>query len=550
MSEFQAWSSSHQTIRAARDWNALLDHGLEKSASYIIRKNGSYYEAINGSTGKIDYGGENNRGGVSGSDASSVIQHAINASSVSDVLIFKGNIALTDEIDITKALTLICYGAVFNWTGSTDAEKSMFKNSSEVDGFKWFGGKILSNHYNVFPFRELQLKNSVIADVTVNHTIMSTSLNNVWFRNVIQLGEQGAVGHDFGINIVGNNVTIDGFYAMPLSSEYQGGFVINWVESQEGYDNIVLRNIYVKGKFGSFVHWYIPKSDAQKIGGRVLIEDFYVEYTGVPKWGNFATFALLDTEGTTGSYSGDFGKITIRNGKILGPGGYTMVGSENSIGVVSLLDMDVANSNADADVTVDNVEISDFRRFSDYDVMTVNFMNGRLTLRDILYEADWGVKIADAFRNIELLMKDSKINVGSGYIKIESAAAGSSKIFLQNNFLSNDLTVYENSGHSMILDFKGNSDDIIIGAGQPQYYRNGGEFTFSADGVHDYVAVPHHLVSVPVKYYATAKSLDARVAQIRGVDCDADNLTVYFVNAPVSGVDNVTISWFGEVAYR
>jgi len=79
MSEFQKWTSQHRTIRASRDWNALLDHGLEKPASYIIRKNGSYYEAINGSTGKIDYGGANNAGGVSGTDAATVIQSALNA---------------------------------------------------------------------------------------------------------------------------------------------------------------------------------------------------------------------------------------------------------------------------------------------------------------------------------------------------------------------------------------------------------------------------------------------------------------------------------------
>jgi len=77
MSEFQNWTSQHRTIRKARDWNALLDHGLEKSASYIIRKNGDYYEAINGSTGKIDYGGANNAGGVNGSDAAAVIQATI-----------------------------------------------------------------------------------------------------------------------------------------------------------------------------------------------------------------------------------------------------------------------------------------------------------------------------------------------------------------------------------------------------------------------------------------------------------------------------------------
>jgi len=102
MSEFQKWTSQHRTIRAARDWNALLDHGLEKPASYIIRKNGSYVEAINGSTGKIDYGGVNNAGGVSGSDASAVIQQTLNSMKEYDSLVVKCDIELTNTLVISE----------------------------------------------------------------------------------------------------------------------------------------------------------------------------------------------------------------------------------------------------------------------------------------------------------------------------------------------------------------------------------------------------------------------------------------------------------------
>jgi len=71
------------------EWNALLDHALEKPASYIIRKNGSYYEAINGTTGKIDY---------SGTNASTVIQSAINALTSGGKIFLK---AATYEIGTT-----------------------------------------------------------------------------------------------------------------------------------------------------------------------------------------------------------------------------------------------------------------------------------------------------------------------------------------------------------------------------------------------------------------------------------------------------------------
>jgi len=112
MSEFQRWSSEHRTIRAARDWNALLDHGLEKPASYIIRKNGNYYEAINGSTGKIDFGGINNAGGVSGTDAATVIQQAINALTDGGRIFIKaGTYVISSYIDVKSNITICGEGA-------------------------------------------------------------------------------------------------------------------------------------------------------------------------------------------------------------------------------------------------------------------------------------------------------------------------------------------------------------------------------------------------------------------------------------------------------
>jgi len=103
MSEFQKWTSQHRTIRASRDWNALLDHGLEKPASYIIRKNGSYVEAINGSTGKIDFGGQNNAGGVSGSDAATVIQQSLNAmTNGGEIFIKEGDYLLDEKITLPR----------------------------------------------------------------------------------------------------------------------------------------------------------------------------------------------------------------------------------------------------------------------------------------------------------------------------------------------------------------------------------------------------------------------------------------------------------------
>jgi len=80
------------------EWNALLDHSLEKTASYIIRNNSGTIEAINGSTGKIDFYGNN---------AASVIQSAVNASANgSKIFIKSGEYEIYSEILITKPLTI------------------------------------------------------------------------------------------------------------------------------------------------------------------------------------------------------------------------------------------------------------------------------------------------------------------------------------------------------------------------------------------------------------------------------------------------------------
>ena len=84
MVDFQPYdATSHPIVKLIEDWNNLLDHGLEKQATYIVRINGSYYEAIKGGTstgaGTIAYGGEDNAGAVDGTNAAAVIQAALDA---------------------------------------------------------------------------------------------------------------------------------------------------------------------------------------------------------------------------------------------------------------------------------------------------------------------------------------------------------------------------------------------------------------------------------------------------------------------------------------
>jgi parallel beta-helix repeat protein len=86
MVDFTTWSSStHPVVRLENDYNNILDHAFEKTAVFIIRKNGSVYEALVGGTsslaGTIFYGGADNVGGVTGTDAQAVVQAAGDAAS-------------------------------------------------------------------------------------------------------------------------------------------------------------------------------------------------------------------------------------------------------------------------------------------------------------------------------------------------------------------------------------------------------------------------------------------------------------------------------------
>jgi len=76
-------SSSHPTVYLEDDWNDHLRSAHEKTAAYIIRKNGSYFEAIKGGTntgaGTVVYGGQNDEGATDGSDADVVMETTFTA---------------------------------------------------------------------------------------------------------------------------------------------------------------------------------------------------------------------------------------------------------------------------------------------------------------------------------------------------------------------------------------------------------------------------------------------------------------------------------------
>jgi len=142
MSYPRLWDSE-TSIVDENDWNAVVNNFPVKNSSYIVRKNGSYYEAIDGNTGKLEYGGENNAGSVDGTDAATVIQSTINA--LTSGRTWKEKVSVKGDIDIDGLLNLPSYTTLeiqgrLRWTGSSpgwmianDTDRPV--KHSEVSGF-------------------------------------------------------------------------------------------------------------------------------------------------------------------------------------------------------------------------------------------------------------------------------------------------------------------------------------------------------------------------------------------------------------------------------
>ena len=94
-------------------WDSLLSK-LETSASFIVRKNGAYYEALKGGTSSnalnVIYGGSGNNGATDGSNAADVINTTITAVNEGDAIFLKNglyNVGATGITATSKRFSLI-----------------------------------------------------------------------------------------------------------------------------------------------------------------------------------------------------------------------------------------------------------------------------------------------------------------------------------------------------------------------------------------------------------------------------------------------------------
>jgi len=138
--------SSGGTIESS--WaNAILAEAFEGSASFIIRQNGSYYEAIKkygpSGAGTITYGGSTDEGGIDGTDASAVIQavkDVLGTTGADADIYFKGDFIVDTALDLTDTDGLRCVGL-----GNKDSATKLTFNLETV-GLDLVGANRLSFH--------------------------------------------------------------------------------------------------------------------------------------------------------------------------------------------------------------------------------------------------------------------------------------------------------------------------------------------------------------------------------------------------------------------
>jgi hypothetical protein len=81
---------------------AIEPASLSGDYSYLIETDGTYVWAKSGKTGEVVYGGQWNAGGVSGTNASAVIQNVFNAISSGDTVVFKGDFTLSNDVQLSN----------------------------------------------------------------------------------------------------------------------------------------------------------------------------------------------------------------------------------------------------------------------------------------------------------------------------------------------------------------------------------------------------------------------------------------------------------------
>ena len=161
--DFQPYSSSH--VVTGEDWNQLLDHGLEKPVSYVVRNVDGVVEAVDGRSGKREF---------SGSSLPTVLGSVFNALPMGrtwkERVVVKGEYTLDDSIMLADYVVLDLYGARLKL--ADDVDKALITASGRRN-FAVLGGHLDGNRESCSSYGisiEGGSTCGLVRDVTVENT--------------------------------------------------------------------------------------------------------------------------------------------------------------------------------------------------------------------------------------------------------------------------------------------------------------------------------------------------------------------------------------------
>jgi len=227
MSDLAPFSATTKPlVYLERDWNSLCDHGLEKTADYIIRVNGIYYEAIKGGTstgaGTIAYGGENNAGTVDGTNAYAVAQATLDTPGVKHVHFGTGTFTLVTKLSPPTNMKISGngYGTKIVTTGNIECFDIDNKSNVIIENIYFYGsdntGVNTSNSLRIQGGDNVHVRNcymencymGVRLDGGNNHTISDNKIYDVWIG--VHIDSHGVYGEPTDIIINNNHILTTG----------------------------------------------------------------------------------------------------------------------------------------------------------------------------------------------------------------------------------------------------------------------------------------------------------------------------------------------------
>lgn len=556
------------------EWNALLEHSLEKEVSYIIRNNSGTIEAINGSTGKKDY---------SGTDATTVIQNTVNALGSNGTILIKKGTYTINSYQYAGSTTQDDYGSIII-TG----------NNIKIIGEK---GAIIKPVFSSFPSGRLGVilvytpaKNVEIEGLEIDgsqagnpsNTTQLMGLYDQWAEKVVFKynyvhdlnGFQIFVGtndkpclvlanivvgvgtHDV-IGGGGGNVTVADNFVVQDTTKGLGTFGaaidITDVENVIYTNNIAFGNVL-----------FAPEVDNHKseISNNVIYPAIGLNSTTCEVTNNSSTDCVI--EGNI-IYKGliqprGIGHVVVGNRVINSPTYGINVFSNDSVIANNYVSGSAAEGiriAASRNLVIGNlVENAGDKGISTY--LPENSFIGNTVVNStyigiLIYQTNNCLVEGNLVKNNNsgnsttgngIGLDSSNYCIVVGNMSYDDRTPKLQRFGISasvNNSIIEDNIVTPNANGG--INWSGSNNIIRNNVGYVT--RNSGVATFSGDGNTTSFTIPHGLVSTPTHVSLEAKSSGA--VGDKYWSADGTNITVTFITAPPTGTNNIVIDWKGEI---